>query len=53
MPNSPKNVFEVVVKKFGATSLHTRGGMPDSTGTAGTPNPRENLATVSPKKRIK
>lgn len=51
-PDSPSNVFEVVVEKFGATTLKSDSG---TFAAASGPQtaPLENWMTVSPKKRSK
>lgn len=50
-PNIPKNVFEVIVEKFKATSLQLGIGInPPSTG-APSQLPSETWVTISPKKR--
>jgi len=50
-PESPKNVFEVVVKKFGVAMIHPDPTDVSSGGGRGNPPPTKNWVTVFPKKR--
>lgn len=50
-PNSPQNVFEVIVEKFGVTTLQPDSVTTSHTSGAKSQLPPENWVTVSPKKR--
>ncbi|KAJ8429476.1 hypothetical protein Cgig2_011062 [Carnegiea gigantea] len=50
-PDSPKNVLEVVVEKFGATTLHPDSVVASPCCGSRSTTPSESWVTVSPKKR--